>query len=92
MRVHETTKEIRTNCELFIFAFFITLIFAAILVGFGYIMYAVMISILAAAFGFFGIVCAIKIHSRHTQELLCKISNKRFLDYCECDFCKLMKK
>lgn len=91
MRVHETTKEIRTNCELFIFAFSITLIIDAVFIGLGFVMYAAMISILAVAFGFFGIVCVIKIHNRYTMELLCKIHDKKILDYCECDFCKSIK-
>ena len=91
MKVHETTKEIKNNCEVLIVAFFITLIFDAVFVGFGFIMYAAIISILAAAFGFFGIIFVIKIHNRYANELLCKINNKKLLDYCECDFCKLAR-
>lgn len=92
MKVHETTKEIKNNGEVLVAAFVVTLVFAAVFFGLGFIMYGILFFTLATGFGFFGIVYVIKFHNRRTDELLCKINNKKLLDYCECDFCKSMKK
>ena len=92
MKVHETTKEIKNNCEVLVTAFAVTLVIITVFFGLGSVMYGVLLFTLAAAFGFFGIVYLIKIHARHTQELLCELQGKKLLDYCECDFCKSARK
>lgn len=92
MKVHETTKELQREAS-WTFVLFIGLLIGG-LVGFVLInsSFAVPLFALSSVFGFVTIIITIKIHTRYVQELLCKINNKKLLDYCECDFCKLARK
>lgn len=92
MKVHETTKELQREAS-WTFVLFIGLLIGG-LVGFVLInsSFGVTLFTLSFVFAFVTIIIAIKIHARHTQELLCELQGKKLLDYCECDFCKLARK
>lgn len=88
---HETTKEIVQSTLLVVYFGIGALILSMVLFLFDFLNYGMVSLTLMIFFFFVGLLGASKIYSRHVQELLLKMHNKKWDDYCECYDCLLKR-
>lgn len=84
---HSTVQGMRTDALIIFCICFISAVIAGSFFVTDEINYGLLVSLITLVSGIMLVIIAVKIHSRHVQELLLKINGKTWEEYCLCDYC-----